>query len=364
MIFLLDILAEQLKGLSQESATPSSLAKLVQNSFGIQLTTECECCNCHTKTQRSDINFYLPLSFDEVTSDEEASRDDTKAPKSLQHLIDNFFRAESLSAETGNSYACSQCASLQSAKKHMFITRDESNRVSPPEYLIFTLNRFIYNGSSSSNNNNNPQNTKIMSQLDYPGQIMVDTRLHDGERVSETYSMCAMVVHSGASLHYGHYYSYVTHSEQDKCEWLLANDSQISETTFESLLANLKLFKDDTPYVLFYKRVHVDESSVSQMEVDGSVALPQPAPDVGISVHNQKLVETIQQDNQMCELEERARLVKKQSKKAASEASLGKYGTRSPQRKDDDDSDENSRLSHMDSLYNNAQQDTGPRVIF
>jgi hypothetical protein len=77
LVFLLDILAEQLKAFHNKenvdatSSSSKTLSKLIQNSFGIQLTTECECSNCGTKTKRSDINFYLPLSFN--TTNEEKS---------------------------------------------------------------------------------------------------------------------------------------------------------------------------------------------------------------------------------------------------------------------------------------------------
>jgi ubiquitin carboxyl-terminal hydrolase 35/38 len=318
LIFLLDILAEQLKIFKQNSS--SSLSKLIQNSFGIQLTTECECSNCRTKTKRTDMNFYLPLSFNthqsstnsEISSSSSSSSSSlsNKKKQSLQNLIDSFFHTELLSSENGNSYSCSQCNSLQSASKRICVTRDDTNHTLPPEYLIFTLNRFIYKVSpstTSGNSDSTPKNIKIMDQLDYPYEIVINTVYQD-KIIPEVYTMIAMVVHSGASLHYGHYYSYITNEGKENFEWLLANDSQISETTFENLIANLGLFKDDTPYVLFYKRVSNTTFAAANKEKQIIQNF-----DFDFRIENKKLVDAIQQDNQICDLEEKTRLIKRQT---------------------------------------------------
>ena len=325
------------------------------------------CNNCGTKTKRSDVSFYLPLSFN---SQSPSTPQSTKPPKqSFQNLIDNFFSAESLSSETDNPYSCSKCESLQSASKRVYFTRDDTKDVHPPDYLIFTLNRFIYKASSGSNN------IKIMDQLDYPSEIHVNTFQND-QLITERYSILSIVVHSGSSLHYGHYYSYITNSlnelstqnDNEKLEWLLANDSQISETSFESLISNLDLFKDDTPYVLFYKRIEDKQEGnnlaegLSQQATDLNQEQEQP---VGISIKNKKLTDIIQQDNQIYLLEEKNRLInKKKNKNTSSYSSKNKKSNSS--KDDDDDDDQSGPRSSTQSHYcsNDSERESGPRIIF
>jgi len=187
--------------------------------------------------------------------------------------------------------------------------------------------------------------------------------------------MVAMVVHSGSSLHYGHYYSYVTYDEENKnrAEWLLANDSQLSETTFESLMANLNLFKDDTPYVLFYKRVNEKETNnTNKMDIDvedtSSIAALHARPSaLNFEIKNKKLIDAIQQDNQICEMEKRTRSMKRQQKRMnANTAKSGpnKNSNRKKDNEDDDDNNGSSRLSQLSNFYDDSQRDSGPRVIF
>lgn len=281
LIFLLDNLNEQLKQLYKCNETHTTL---IQNTFGMHLLNECECSNCHTKTTRTDINFYLPLSF--------SNEADASKKQSLQHLIDNFFRPEKLSIENGNPYSCSKCQSLQTASKNIYLTQSQLNQA--PDYLIFTLNRFIY-----KKNNDGLQNVKLMDQLEYPTQISINTLGDNDKLITEYYKIVAIVVHSGSSLHYGHYYSYIINDscdEENKIEWLLANDSQISHASFDGLISNLNLFKNDTPYVLFYKRVCEKSAPKNNDE---------------IKISSKKLIDIIEQDNIVYELQEKSNLLKK-----------------------------------------------------
>ena len=213
-----------------------------------------------------------------------------------------------------------------------------------------------------------------MDQLDYPYEIVINTVSNGGSGgggeqqffQKEIYSMVAMCVHSGSSLHYGHYYSYVTY----QAEWLLANDSQLSETTFESLMANLNLFKDDTPYVLFYKRVNENSNKMDMdvvVEDTSSIGALQTTT-ANFEIKNKKLIDAIQQDNQICEMEKRTRLMKRQQKRTnANSTKIGPSKNSNRKKDNDDDDDDNngsSRLSQLSNFYDDSQRDSGPRVIF
>ncbi len=201
LLFLLDNLNEELKKFSQNESL-NKFTDLIKKSFGVELTTECECLNCKTKTYRKDTCFCLPLI---LTQSGQQTEKPTKK-ESIQTLINHFFHPETLSSENDNLYSCTSCNSLQKATKNIYFTRGENGTV--PDHLIFTLNRFIYKTSASGV----IENVKIMEQLEYPNEICVDTRSND-EVIVEKYELISIIVHSGSSIHHGHYYSYIKNSD-------------------------------------------------------------------------------------------------------------------------------------------------------
>lgn len=340
---------------------------LIQSSFGINLATECQCLNCKTVTVRTDECFYLPLSF---SSDDANNVSNKKSTKSVQDLLNNFFQEEKLSAENDNLYSCSTCQSLQSALKRVSMLRNTRRQIDVPDYLVLTLNRFIYQKTNATTTatatTTTTNNLKIMDQLEYPNIVEVNVRDNESDNKDETsvekYELNSLIIHSGSSLHYGHYYSYVTNkltsetTGDEKIEWLLANDSQISETTFNSIVANQNLFKDDTPYVLIYRRQnlrdHVEESEI--------VA----------NVNSKYFVDLVEQDNNMFSIEERTSKLRKarRSSNDATGSSFDKHFYSSRDNEDDDSKgggggggDFQAPLGECNS---DSKIDSGPRVIF
>lgn len=139
-----------------------------------------------------------------------------------------------------------------------------------------------------------------MDRLEYPRIIEVEIgEAGDDEKVHlEKYACIAIVIHSGSSLHYGHYYSYIydESTNGNDAKWLLANDSQITETSFDGLIANLDLFKNDTPYVLFFSKC--DDSTNDSSH---------------IPIIDKKLLVEAENDNRAFELEKRRLLKTKQN---------------------------------------------------
>ena len=178
----MDNLNEQLKSPETNSLqTNQTNSNCVRASFGIQLQTECKCSQCNCVTTRSEECFYLPLSFSSEVGASKSDASDVEekaaAKNSIQKMVNSFFEVEKLTSETGNSYFCSKCESLQNASKQIFFTRDESKHINPPEYLVLTLNRFIYTVTDGSVG----QNTKIMDQMEYPSVIEVKTHTNRNE---------------------------------------------------------------------------------------------------------------------------------------------------------------------------------------
>lgn len=174
--FLLDNLNEQLKSPETNSIQSNKInSNCVRSSFGIQLRTECKCSKCHSVTTRSEECFYLPLSFSSDTT--KADEKKVVEKNSIQKLVDNFFEIEKLTSEAGNSYFCSHCNSLQNASKQIVFTRNDDKNLVPPEYLVLTLNRFIYTVAEGSVG----QNTKIMENIDYPKIVEIKTYTNTNE---------------------------------------------------------------------------------------------------------------------------------------------------------------------------------------
>ncbi len=165
----LDNLNEQINDSESNYKQPN----LIKTSFGIQLTTKCECSKCSSVTRRKENCFYLPLSFNnnqELKADVKSLS--TQIEKSsVQKLLNDFFAVENLTSEEGNSYFCAHCNSLQNATKQIFFTCDDDKDISPPNYLILTLNRFVYELVNGTVGNN----IKVMDQLDYPLMIEIKT---------------------------------------------------------------------------------------------------------------------------------------------------------------------------------------------
>jgi ubiquitin carboxyl-terminal hydrolase 35/38 len=253
------------------------------------------------------------------------------------------------------------------------MARDEQKNILPPDYLIFTLNRFIY----QANNGNVAANLKIMEQVDYPTRIEINTYdITTSRQVIESYSLLAIVVHSGSSLHYGHYYTYMVCNQIEMNgnvdNWYLANDSHITKVSFESLSSNQNIFKDDTPYLLFYSKLTHSTSNTSSTNVlttnitDSRTTFNEQV----IRVPNTKLIEMIDQDNKNFQAEEKNRLLKKNPQNDDRYAAINKsyYSSRD----DDDDSSSsgggggggggsNQPPNHCN---NDSQRDSGPRIVF
>lgn len=313
--FLLDNLNEQLNNLRTNATT-----SLIKTSFGMQLATHCQCSCCASITTRNESCYYLPLSFKSESKSELTPK---VARTSLQTLVDDFFDVEKLTSEAGNSYFCSQCNSLQNATKKIIFTRE--NAKDPPDFLILTLNRFVY---SVANGNN----TKIMEQIDYPNIIEIKTYSENNELIIEKYSLLSIVVHSGSSLHYGHYYTYMRYGNND---WYLANDSVVTKVSFENLVSTQNTFKDDTPYILFYEKMSGKEKP------SGFEAA-------------KNLIEMVEQDNKIFEIEEKDR-----QKRATTSSSVNSNSNVSNDKKDNDD--DGGPSSHYSS---NESKNDGPRIIF
>ncbi len=144
-------------------------------------------------------------------------------------------------------------------------------------------------------------------------------------------------MHSGSSLHYGHYYTFLRNSDNEAFQWYQANDSSMAKVSLENLLKTQNIFKDDTPYIVFYERIKANPlmTNNSKMEV------------------RKKLSEIIEQDNQIFEAEEKNRVFTKPK----SNEFIGPLNKNTYSSKDDDDDPEDFKVT-------SSGQNEGPRQVF
>lgn len=400
LIFLLDNLNEEFKKLKndklqQNSTKRTTITTLVQNLFGFKLLTECICLNCKSQTIRVDDNNYiLPLSFPPATT---ITTNNNNASSNtlidLQLLVDNYFKCEELNEN--NLYSCSNCKSLQIAHKTIKLVDSDcdefdnnnnetsttskltsSSSSSLPTYLILTLNRFQY---ERMNQTNEIKNVKIMQQVNYNQFIRLnvfnrtkscklDNSINGVSTTSDIvhYKLAAICIHSGTSLHHGHYYSYIVDvddaiddydknrqfaSSASMPNWILANDEQLSIITYDTLMSNLTKFKTDTPYLLIYEKLTENDLISNKQQF------------LNLSSNN-KLIELINNDNKLYEKEyDKAKLNQiRLNKRNNDNYYKNNYYSNYRNRDSDDDNnndgappDYNSAVSHLND---------GPRFVF
>ena len=371
LIYLLDNLNEELKRLkssevdelSEKNGHEHSSATLLEKLFNFKLSTECVCFNCKTKTVRNDdLNYILPLSFPQQTSEQ--------SPTDLQELIDNYFKCEELNAQENNLYSCNNCKSLQTAHKTIKLVGEidnNNNKFSLPTYQILTLNRFQYERVATANE---VKHVKMMQQLNY-NQIIRQNAFKPSSNLIESesvfYRLISICIHSGSSLHHGHYYSYIIDHDDRQIQndvankpWLLANDEQLSPISYENLIQNLNKFKTDTPYLLVYEKI-TKATSVAAVSTDGESSLSLGEFNQN-NILNKTIVDLIGKDNKLHEKEyEQAKLKHGKNKNNNASSSSIIY---SNYRNNDDSDDGSGSNEPPDYCNNNSHMNDGPNFVF
>ncbi|CAF1248353.1 unnamed protein product [Adineta steineri] len=200
----------------------------------------------------------------------------------LQFVFDCYFQKEELKDD--NQYRCEHCQSLQNAERYTILQ-------TAPEYLILSLNRFEYDKQTNIFR-------KVFTKITYPKILNVHVYPSRNNSILTKYCLVLIIVHTGYTLHGGHYYVYARemkaskinmNKQEDNDEWFLLNDDLVTLSSYEAMIENCAQYTSATPYVLFYKRI--DEQQIEETE-----KIKQ------ISIH-ESLIKQIHEDNMMYERE-------------------------------------------------------------
>ena len=193
-----------------------------KNIFAMQVKTitQCKRCDKIASHQNSQNMIRLQLPKGEACS--------------ISKCLDNFSITETLSGR--NAYMCQQCEKLVTAERHDSI-------LTTPNVLAVVLSRF--DGYQRKDN----------SHVDFTEKLNFRNYVED-ETEDVWFDLCAVLVHKGALVNFGHFISYV---KTESGEWYLCNDTCIYRVEFDEVLRQ-------QAYILFYRKLSSFEESVADVQ--------------------------------------------------------------------------------------------------
>ncbi|XP_045458419.1 probable ubiquitin carboxyl-terminal hydrolase creB [Melitaea cinxia] len=225
----------------------------IDSMFGGVLLTRVECTVCHASSLSRDVFRDLQLAFPEKPEGWQHS---------VQSLLEYYCSKESLSGD--NKYECRDCGGLQDAERSVLIE-------TTPKYLILVLKNFKFDSKLQVQ-------TKLMHTVYHNHSVTLPTVR--SQAVHSAYNLFAAVIHAGTTLDSGHYYTLA----KDNDQWHKYNDDEV---TLEDENHLIGLNRSSTPYILFYRRTDIEESTAPSLE-----ELPPKLQEL-VMAHNKHYVDTV-----------------------------------------------------------------------
>lgn len=204
----------------------------VHNIFEGLLTSETQCLNCGTGSQRDET--FLDLSID------------LEEHSSVTSCLRKFSDDEQLCER--NKFHCDTCGGLEEAEKRMKVKR-------LPKVLTLHLKRFKYTEDYS-------RLQKLFHRVVYPYHLRLFNTTEEAEDPDRLYELYAVVVHIGGNAYHGHYVSIIKTKDRG---WVLFDDEMV-EPVDKHFVRNF--FGDKpgmaTAYVLFYQETTFEKVRAEQ----------------------------------------------------------------------------------------------------
>ncbi|XP_027600559.1 ubiquitin carboxyl-terminal hydrolase 42-like [Pipra filicauda] len=197
-------------GASNDLDISSQSTTIVHQIFGGFLRSRVTCFSCKAISDSYEAFLDVPL--------------DIKAASSLTAALEDFVTPEHLDGE--NCFKCSKCEKNVAATKRFTVH-------CAPKVLTVCLKRFdCFTGG------------KISKVVEYPEYLDLRPYMSQADGEPLLYSLYAVLVHSGASCHGGHYFCYTKASNG---LWYRMDDESVELCSIDTVLRQ-------QAYLLFYAR--------------------------------------------------------------------------------------------------------------
>ena len=182
----------------------------IHRAFGGRLRSQVVCSVCLRASTTYDPFLDLSLEITRATS--------------LKKALERFTEKEKLAG--ANKYKCEHCRTRVEATKQLTVDV-------PPNVLTLQLKRFAFGAGGG----------KLDKRVDFDTRLDLRSYL-SAPAAGHTYALYAVLVHSGRSLHSGHYFCFV---RAPAGTWYRMDDSSVSSVSEATVLLQ-------RAYVLFYVR--------------------------------------------------------------------------------------------------------------
>lgn len=215
-----------LRTLRIKENTSEASKTIVHQIFGGRLRSRVSCSNC-------------PYVSDTHQEFLDLSLEVTKKINSVKEALRHYSMIEVL--DKSNAWKCSGCKRMSQAKKSLVVDV-------APNVLILHLKRFdAFLG-------------KINKKIEFTEKLDLSSFIHSKTAKNElTYRLDAVLVHSGHSVHSGHYYAFV---KAPNGQWFEMNDESVRWVSLAAVM-------QQQAYMLFYSRVCAPTASGVKKATNG-----------------------------------------------------------------------------------------------
>ena len=243
--YLIDAMHE---GSLPSKKTPPALADttFMHQLFGGKFRSQVKCLTCgrESNTLESFLDVSLELG---------------KKTASVGHALRCFTQKEIL--DGSNKYKCARCNRLVRASKQMLVSE-------APPVLTVHLKRFGFGGFGGFGGGG----AKIDRHIEFAKKLDLRPHMvshgHGGGRSGQgRYALHAVLVHSGRSVHSGHYYAFVRSGKDG--QWYCMDDSRVTCVREETVLKQ-------RAYMIFYSQETVAGTTVPVGCAPAASLVPSP----------------------------------------------------------------------------------------